>query len=443
MRLAVLLLAVTATLALVPAADASNTPAQTAALCDSLFGSTFGAPSSEPLASCQWDMSLIGATASSAWTGATGRGVSVGVIDTGADMTHPDVAPNLDVARSCSFIFSTTPTALPQEVGNGNCANKAAVQDVNGHGTHVSSEIAAPVNGIGIAGVAPEAKIVALHACTVVGFCFADSVAAALRYAGDQRLDVVNLSLFADPYLFYCGNDAQQRSILKSMTDAAKYAQQRGVLIVAAAGNEGLNLRHPPQFDTISPDYPPDSAEVRRVRNNCRVAPAEIPGVISVSAVGPIGIDGYTQWLASYSSIGGDVAGPGGDYFAATGTVQDAVIGAWSSTGMDGTWEVFDFLNDNGLPGLATLSGSARYIFINGTSMATPHVTGVAALVKQRHPDWSQGAVAAAVLRSASTLTCPPEWHPESADDSRACTGGSTNSFFGHGLVNAAAAAHS
>jgi len=431
-----------ATLALVPTAGASNTPAQTAALCSSLFGSTFGSPSSEPLASCQWDMSLIGATPSRAWTGATGRGVSVGVIDSGVDVTHPDVAPNLDLARSCSFIFSTTPTALPQEVGNGDCSNKAAVQDVNGHGTHIASEIAAPVNGIGIAGVAPEATIVALHACTVAGFCFVDSVAAALRYAGDQRLDVVNLSLFADPYLYYCGSDAQQRALFQSMQDAARYAQQRGVLIVVAAGNETLNLRHP-ELDTISPDYPPDSAEVRRVHNNCRIAPAEIPGVISVSAVGPIGVSGYTQWLASYSSIGGDAAGPGGDYFAATGTVQDAPIGAWSSTGMDGTWEVYDFLNDAVFPGLATLSGGARYIFINGTSMATPHVTGVAALVKQRHPNWSPSAVAAAVLRTASTLNCPPQWHPESPDDARVCTGGTTNSFFGHGLVNAAAAAHS
>jgi lantibiotic leader peptide-processing serine protease len=128
-------------------------------------------------------MSLIGASATKAWTSATGEGVSVGVIDTGADPSHPDVGPNLDLARSCSFIFSSTPTALPQEVGNGNCANKAAIQDLNGHGTHVSSEIAAPVNGIGVAGVAPDATIVALKACTFVGYCFVDSVAAALRYA--------------------------------------------------------------------------------------------------------------------------------------------------------------------------------------------------------------------------------------------------------------------
>jgi subtilisin family serine protease len=441
-RLAVLSLAVAAVLALVPTASASDTPAETAALCNTLFASTYDVPSSEPLARCQWDMSLIGATASKAWTGATGRGVSVGVIDSGADMTHPDITPNLDVARSCSFIFSTTPTALPAEVGNGNCANKAAVQDRNGHGTHVASEIAAPVNGIGIAGVAPQARIVALHACTVIGMCFVDSVAAALRYAGDQRLDVVNMSLFADPYLYYCGNDAQQRSMLRSMQDAARYAQQRGVLLVATTGNEAINLKHP-DVDTVSPDWPPDTAETRRVRNNCRVAPAELPGVVSVSAVGPIGIAGYTQWLASYSSIGGDVAGPGGDYFAATGTVQDAVIGAWTSTDEGGTWNVFDILTETAFPGLAVESGGARWVWVNGTSMAAPHVTGVAALIKERHPGWSPGALAAAVLRTATPLGCPPQWHPESADDTRTCTGGAANTFFGHGLVDAATAAHS
>ena len=63
--------------------------------------------------------------------------------------------------------------------------------------------------------MAPEATIVALKACTIAGFCFADSVAAALRYAGDRRLDVVNLSLFADPYLYFCANEAGQRAILR------------------------------------------------------------------------------------------------------------------------------------------------------------------------------------------------------------------------------------
>src|SRR6185369_17943663 len=100
--------------------------------------------------------------------------------------------------------------------------------DLQGHGTHVATTVGARANGFGIVGVAPEATIVALKACTIAGFCFADSVAAALRYAGDQRLDVVNLSLFADPFLYLCKSDAEQRANLKDLQQAAKYAQQRG-----------------------------------------------------------------------------------------------------------------------------------------------------------------------------------------------------------------------
>ena len=90
------------------------------------------------------------------------------------------------------------------------------MQDLQGHGTHVATTVGARVNGIGIVGVAPDATIVGLKACTIVGYCFADSVAAALRYAGDQRFDVVNLSLFADPYLYYCSNEAGQRAISRN-----------------------------------------------------------------------------------------------------------------------------------------------------------------------------------------------------------------------------------
>ncbi|HEX5165311.1 MAG TPA: S8 family serine peptidase [Thermomicrobiales bacterium] len=443
LRRALPVLVLLTSIAALPSALSAATPAGPAVeICEDLYGDTFGTPNSEPLGACQWDMAIINAGEDGSYGVATGAGVKVGVIDSGVDLTHPDIAPNLDLALSCSFIFSGTPTAQPQEIANGDCSNKAAIQDLAGHGTHVASTIAAPINGIGIAGVAPEATIVALKACTMAGYCFADSVAAALRYAGDQRLDVVNLSLFADPYLYYCKSDAQQRAILKDIEKAAKYAQQRGVLIVASAGNESADLQHP-GIDPLSPDWPPDSAEVRDVGNNCRVAPAELPGVLTVSSTGPIGYPDYDLWIATYSSVGMsrvDVAAPGGDYFIATGTVQDAILAAAPAN--SGIYLSLDPLNVR-FPGITVVDQGATYMYINGTSMSSPHAAGVAALVVQMHPNWSPGAVKSAVERSAQHLDCPPNWEPLFSGDERTrCYGnGGRTSFFGHGLVDAEAAA--
>ncbi len=383
-----------------------------------------GVTGPDELSNCQWDMAKIDAGAASRAI-ATGKGVRVGVIDGGVDFTHPDLAGGIDVATSCSFIYSTTPTADPQEIANGDCSNKAAVQDLQGHGTHVATTIAARANGIGIVGVAPEATIVALKACTIEGYCFADSVAAALRYAGDQRLDVVNLSLFADPYLYICANEAGQRAILRDLQSASRYAQQRGVVVVAAAGNEAQDLQHP-EVDSTSPDWPPGAAIEREVGNNCRVAPAELPGVITVSASG-------VDQLASYSNVGSapiDVTAPGGDAGQTPSTVfgRGRILAGWSSTDGTGLWEALSGANR------AVTSGGGRYVWISGTSMASPHAAGVAALIRQVRPGLPQSGVAAALRSSATSLTCPANW---TAND-LVCTGGQGHtSFYGAGMINA------
>lgn len=393
------------------------------AACASYFGVS---PGPEPLSACQWDMRTMDVGATS-WAKATGAGVSVGVIDSGIDLTHPDLTGHIDLARSCSFIYATTPTADPREVADGDCSVKTAVQDLQGHGTHVATTIAGRVNGVGIAGVAPNATVVALKACTIEGYCFADSVAAALRYAGDQRISVVNLSLFADPYLYYCQSQGDQRAILKTLQDASRYAQQRGVVIVAAAGNEAQDLGHPVS-DDISPDWPPDTAIERTVNNSCRVAPAELPGVITVSASG-------VRELASYSNVGTpvDVTAPGGDATQTPGVTYGRILAGWSSTDATGQWEVLAGAHR----GVEAAGG--RWVWISGTSMASPHVAGVAALIRERHPGWSPAAVAATIRSTATAASCPTDW-PE--DDPRTCTGGGgRTSFYGAGMVNALRAA--
>ncbi len=131
----------------------------------------------------------------------------VGIIDTGVDGNHPDIAPNFDRKLSRNFTTDIPVDANGDEL-DGPCEHPSckdpADEDDDGHGTHVASEIASPVNNLGIAGVAPKATIVNLRAGQDSGFFFLQPSVDALTYAGDHGIDVVNMSYYVDPWLFNC-----------------------------------------------------------------------------------------------------------------------------------------------------------------------------------------------------------------------------------------------
>jgi lantibiotic leader peptide-processing serine protease len=370
--------------------------------------------SAEPLFPLQWDMRQISTPTAHAITGGSPAVVAAD-LDTGLDFTHPDIAPNYDPAHSADCEGGTP---APLAVGN----------DQNGHGTHTAGTIAAAANGIGIVGVAPRVKIAGIKTSNDDGYFFPEMVVCAFMFAGNTGVDVTNNSYFADPYLFNCHNDPTQRAIWLAESRAIRYAQTRGVTVVAAAGNFSDDLAHP-TMDITSPDFPPGSEQERTVHNSCVVIPVEVPGVVGVSATGVFGRKSY---YSNYGSGVIDVAAPGGDRFqvdVAAGAVNGRVLSTWP----------------NYLPCSRQVTDQgAKYCYLQGTSMASPHITGLAALVISRFGR-ANGAGVEAIMQSTATPTaCPTDLTPYEPFPSfsngvpQTCTGGpGSNSWYGAGIVNA------
>src|SRR5204862_179146 len=262
------------------------------------------ATDTDSLSALQWDMRQIHTPEAHAITGGS-PAVLVGDIDTGIDFHHPDLRQNIDVADSANCLSGAPVPGL-------------AAQDDNGHGTHTAGTIAAASNGIGIVGVAPNVKIAGIKAGNADGFFFPEAVVCAFVWAATHHVDVTNHSYFADPWEYNCRNDPEQRAIWKAESRAIRYAEQNGVTVVAAEGNDADDTAHP-TFDRTSPDD--TTPEVRVITNACVIIPVEVPGVIGVTATGAFEqgttTGQYPDHLKSFFSSFGvgvtDVTAPGGD----------------------------------------------------------------------------------------------------------------------------------
>ncbi len=268
----------------------------------------------DPLAEQQYAIGQLGMK--DAWKKSKGEGVVVAIIDTGVDLDHPDLAANL--VEGYDFVDDdSTP------------------QDLNGHGTHVAGTVAAIAdNGIGVTGMAPEAKIMPLRVLDGKGFGTSEDVAEAIDFAVEHGADVINLSLGGSSALLgriYNKVDPANQAIVA--------ADKAGVVVVAAAGNDATFLT------AFNPETP----------------------VIVVNATNEAGTS------ALFSNFGDPraVSAPG------------ARIISTAPTSPTTLW----------------LDGTNGYAYLDGTSMACPHVAGVAALMSTT--DATPAEIRAALVETA------------------------------------------
>ncbi|MGG8406776.1 S8 family serine peptidase [Streptomyces sp. 12297] len=390
----------TAPLSAVQTTDEGTTQKLSAA--DAAKAAAKAAPGEEPLEPNQWDLRAIKADQAHKINDGSRR-VTVGVIDTGVDDTHPDLAPNFSKEQSANCVGGVADTSE---------GAWRPYADGSDHGTHVAGTIAAARNGEGISGVAPGVKVAAIKVSEpATSLFYTEAVVCGFMFAAEKGIEVTNNSYYVDPYLFNCKTDDDQKALVEAIGRATKYAERKGVLHVASAGNSNQDLAADSLEDTTSPN---DTTPVTRTIDPsvCLDLPTQLPGVVSVSATGDKGLRSY------YSSYGlgvVDVSAPGGDKWQIPGT-PDA----------------------NGRV-LSTLPGGG-YGYKQGTSMAGPHVAGVAALLKSVHPGATPAQLQRMLKAQADKKTCPDKIYDATGALINAVTCESKwgqTGYYGYGEVNA------
>ena len=323
----------------------------------------------DPLYASQWDMHAPttgkegAANGAAAWSTTTGAGVVVAVLDTG-QINHPDLIANMPEGWGVDMIENSA-TARD---GDGRDMNPTDEGDWCGsssswHGTHVAGTIGAAQNNLGISGVAPNVSIVHVRVLGRCGGSFNDVIdgirwAAGLTTTWDgQQWSNYGLTVNAHPADIINMSLGSGGGCWSTLQDAITQARAAGTVVVTAAGNSTA-----------------DAASF---------TPANCNDTVTVAATGRVG------GLAGYSNFGSsiDIAAPGGDMSRDSGILSTVATGATTATGY----------------------GYANY---NGTSMAAPHVAGVAALVASLHPTWGPTEIEAALYAGA---------RPFPADSVRPC----------------------
>jgi len=371
-----------------------------------------------PLWDYQWDIQRMTNDGASYDLSTGSPEVVVGVIDTGIDLFHPDLAENLVGGKNY------VPAGGLYDVDESETGEPGDIQDRNGHGSHVIGSIAADGHMMGIAS---DVGIKAYRVFAAEGGAYRTWILDAMTDAVEDGVDVINMSLggtdirgqiwYTDPETGEekrLGNDVADSV---AYTRAVQYAQQNDTLVVSSAGNDALNAGNRREVtDFMNEMY---SDQGYRFVGAGFFNPAAIPNVVNVSATGP------EDKLSLYSNYGAgfiDVAAPGGDYRIMMETDEDKYMEEelYTKEFCFSAVPIVEYEEDE--DGLITdyeylAPGYGWYV---GTSMAAPKVSATAALIMSENEDLSPQQVKVRLQQTAENIG-------RGGNDKR----------FGHGLVNA------